>query len=210
MLLNSNLHWPNGLTIDYDNSILYWCDTFVNKIESLSYLSSGKTRKTIFSKHELVSRPYGLTLLEHHLYWTQYTNANIVKLNLVTNETEVLRNENPELFEIKVFSKKRQTTNENSCKDNDCEDFCFITPKGALCSCRDGYILKNDRKTCKKDENWQPASLCGENKFQCNNGEFKCIASEYVCDGVPDCTDGSGELSLSSSFCPTKTRFLFR
>ena len=30
-LVTTNLHWPNGLTVDYDNSILYWCDTFSNR-----------------------------------------------------------------------------------------------------------------------------------------------------------------------------------
>ena len=194
VLINSNLHWPNGLTIDYDNSILYWCDTFANKIESLNYINTEKTRNVIFSKNELVSRPYGLTMFENHLYWTQYTNANIIKFDLITNKTKILRNENPQLFEIKVFSKKRQPINDKTCANSGREDFCFITPKGALCSCRDGYILKNDRKTCKIDENWSPVSLCGEGKFQCGNGEFKCISSDYVCDGVPDCTDGSGDL----------------
>ena len=171
----------------------------------MSYLNSQKTRNVIFSKNELVSRPYGLTMFGNHLFWTQYTNANIVKFDLKTNKTEILRNENPQLFEIKVFSKKRQPKIDKSCENSGCEDFCFITPKGVLCSCRDGYILKNDRKTCRIDEDWRPVTVCGKGKFQCGNGEFKCISSEYVCDGVPDCTDGSGEYKR----CPKKTKNTF-
>lgn len=32
---------------------------------------------------------------------------------------------------------------------------------------------------------------CGSKMFQCNNG--KCIAANFVCDGEPECSDGSDE-----------------
>lgn len=32
-LIDSNLQWPNGLSIDYAEKKLYWCDAFLDKIE---------------------------------------------------------------------------------------------------------------------------------------------------------------------------------
>lgn len=32
-LIESQLHWPNGLSIDYVDRKLYWCDAFLHKIE---------------------------------------------------------------------------------------------------------------------------------------------------------------------------------
>ena len=30
-----NLLWPNGLTIDYSNKMLYWCDVHLSHIERI-------------------------------------------------------------------------------------------------------------------------------------------------------------------------------
>jgi hypothetical protein len=32
-LIESQLHWPNGLSIDYVDQKLYWCDVYLHKIE---------------------------------------------------------------------------------------------------------------------------------------------------------------------------------
>jgi len=32
-LHNTDLVWPNGLTLDYQNQVLYWIDAFLDKIE---------------------------------------------------------------------------------------------------------------------------------------------------------------------------------
>lgn len=32
-LIESKLQWPNGLSIDYVDKKLYWCDAFLDKIE---------------------------------------------------------------------------------------------------------------------------------------------------------------------------------
>ena len=42
-LVNQGLYWPNGLTIDYENNQLYWCDGFYLKIERINL--DGTNRK---------------------------------------------------------------------------------------------------------------------------------------------------------------------
>ena len=33
VLINSTIRWPNGLTLDYQENVLYWCDAFTDRIE---------------------------------------------------------------------------------------------------------------------------------------------------------------------------------
>lgn len=34
--ISSDLHWPSGLTIDFLTSKLYWCDSFLDKVERIN------------------------------------------------------------------------------------------------------------------------------------------------------------------------------
>ena len=205
-----DLIWPNGLTLDQDNRILYWCDTYLNKIESLDIVRVEwerktksvtlnslvqKLRKVLVSDKSLISRPYGLALLDNTLFWTEFTKGKIIKFDLRTNKTETLREENPQLFEIKVFSSGHQmAADPNPCENRaGCQDLCLPTRDGPVCGCRDGADLTDDGKTCRRDEDWAPpASHCGKGQFQCA-GTLQCIDSQYYCDGSVDCGDGSDE-----------------
>ena len=198
LLIDSNLQWPNGLSVDYAQFSLYWCDTFTNKIERYHYRTN--QRETILESHDLLIRPYGLTISSsgNILYWTQFTTANIVRYNLSSNASLILRNESPQLLEIKTFSNKRQPSRDNPCLELACEEFCFITPKGPVCGCRDGSRLNQDLQSCSAaDQDWRGgagAVGCAAGEFECvKTGKLECISSKYLCDGVKDCPDGSDE-----------------
>lgn len=90
--------------------------------------------------------------------------------NLVTEKETILCQENPPLYDIKIFSSESQTgmlllslvriivscyykyscclivviKNESSClKTNKCPGLCVMTPEDAKCLCADGLIAKN-------------------------------------------------------------------
>ena len=193
LLVTSDLHWPNGLTVDMENSLLYWCDTWAGRLERIGYDGQGRT--TVYSSQPLSSRPYGLTLLHSTLYWTQYTAATVVSLDIATNSTSVLRQENPQLLEIKAFSSSRQPVTSSPCPALLCSHLCLLSPAGAECACSDGHQLANDARTCDEDASWRPPQACGADKFQCGGGELRCVSRSFVCDGVPDCSDGSDEVA---------------
>ena len=118
-----------------------------------------RERHLVLSNIESMVRPYGLTMaMGSHggviLYWTQYTTAHIVSFDVEANKTRVIRTENPQLLEIKMFSKKRQPSG-NGCQESECVDFCFITPEGDKCGCRDGFMLDTDLHSCKPDPDWK-------------------------------------------------------
>ena len=36
VFVSQNTVWPNGLTIDYSDKVLYWCDASLHRIERIS------------------------------------------------------------------------------------------------------------------------------------------------------------------------------
>ena len=42
VFLYSHLQWPNGLTIDYYEKKLYWCDSYLHRIERISLDGSSR------------------------------------------------------------------------------------------------------------------------------------------------------------------------
>ena len=50
------------------------------------------------------------------LFWTQYTEGGLVRWEEASNRSSLLRTENPQLFEVKLFSSKRQPRGAGGCR----------------------------------------------------------------------------------------------
>ena len=68
---------PSGLTIDYDNNLLYWTDDRYNQLVS-SDLSGNNIKAVPVSI--VITQPYAITVFQSNLYWTDrlYSHINIV------------------------------------------------------------------------------------------------------------------------------------
>ena len=90
VIVISNLLWPNCLTIDFMACRLYWVDAGYNTIETSDLEGIG--RKILFSS----PHPFGITVYNGILYWTDWTTESIVSANIdgditaVTNLTDGL------------------------------------------------------------------------------------------------------------------------
>lgn len=51
-IISTKLYWPNGLTIDYPNNLLYFADAYLDFIDYCDY--DGKNRKQVLAS-DLVS-----------------------------------------------------------------------------------------------------------------------------------------------------------
>ena len=69
-IVTTGLHWPNGLTLDRDKNRLYWVDAYLHKLEYLDL--NQNNRMTLISSSFYLSLPFGLTILEDKLYWTDW------------------------------------------------------------------------------------------------------------------------------------------
>lgn len=65
------------------------------------------------------------------------------------------------------------------------------------------------RETIKRNEvrPMRETIFCNEHMFQCMSNGL-CIIAHYVCDGKPDCKDGSDETLEKCNGDPCKGRYL--
>ena len=71
-----NVARPSGLTIDYENNLLYWTDDEYNQILS-SDLVGNNIR--VIPVSALIDEPYAIVVFQSNLYWTDesYSHINI-------------------------------------------------------------------------------------------------------------------------------------
>nr|KAF6353583.1 hypothetical protein mPipKuh1_010497 [Pipistrellus kuhlii] len=105
IFVTSKMLWPNGLTLDFHTSTLYWCDAYYDHIEKV--FLNGTHRKVVYSGKEL-NHPFGLSHHGNYVFWTDYMNGSIFQLDLITNTVTLLRQERPPLFGLQIYDPRKQ------------------------------------------------------------------------------------------------------
>ena len=100
----TGLVWPNALTLDYDNQILYWMDA--NRLESSN--ADGSNRR--FLSTTRIFHPFGITFFQNRLYWTDWTLNSVLSapVNRPTAVSVVISNLRLDPMGISVVSVERQ------------------------------------------------------------------------------------------------------
>ena len=75
ILHNTNLIWPNGITIDYDHQILYWIDA---GLDTLEYSNVDGTGRTLLDNSDKIDHPFSITLYNDFLFWTDWQQMAIL------------------------------------------------------------------------------------------------------------------------------------
>ncbi|XP_049341186.1 low-density lipoprotein receptor-related protein 1B isoform X1 [Astyanax mexicanus] len=201
IFVTSNMLWPNGLTLDHGTSTMYWCDAYYDHIERI-YLN-GTGRMVVYNGKEL-NHPFGISHYRNSIFWTEYMNASIFQLDLLSGEVTLLRSERPPLFGLRVFDAQSQQ-GDNACRVNygGCGTLCLAVPGGRVCACADNQHLDRNNVTCSGSAGEEEPQLCGSEEFQCKNQ--RCVRAAWICDGDDDCLDGSDEehLVCANHSCPT-------
>ena len=70
ILHNSQLVWPYGLTLDYQNQVLYWIDASLDKIESSNVDGTNRTLIANFALSSPNYHPLSMTFFNNILYWS--------------------------------------------------------------------------------------------------------------------------------------------
>ena len=78
-IVTTDIMWPNGLTLDNVQKLLYWVDAKLNVIQSIKY--DGSNRRTVLYSPKIVKHPFSITLFEDWMYWTDWENKAIYKAN---------------------------------------------------------------------------------------------------------------------------------
>ncbi|XP_019409279.1 PREDICTED: low-density lipoprotein receptor-related protein 2 [Crocodylus porosus] len=194
-IVSTNLVWPNGLTLDYEEQQLYWADASLQKIERCTL--TGTNREVIVNT---ALRPFAMTLFDQHIYWTDWNTRSIYRANKYDGSDQItmIMNLPQRPLDIHVWSKSKQHQCSNPCNqfNGGCSHVCAPGPAGAECQCpsEGHWYLANNNKHCIVDN----GTRCDAGLFTCLNG--LCISERWKCDNDNDCGDGSDELESVCAF----------
>lgn len=106
-IIDTDLVWPSGLTIDYAQQTLYWTDNSRGRIESSNI--DGSNRITI--SNQLIYQPFGISVYRSALYYADFISG-INKLNVSRGSVRqtILNSLCEHASGIEVFSIEKQPT----------------------------------------------------------------------------------------------------
>lgn len=146
-----HVHWPNGITVDYANKKLYWCDGYLSKIKMSNMDGSGI--ETVLYSSEVLRLPYSVTVFEDRMYWVDWSEIALFSADKF-NGDNIEHVSAGHLLEaprvVHVFHEYRQPAGENVCRGHACSHFCVRSSQGRpLCVCPDSFWLSpTDGSTC--------------------------------------------------------------
>ena len=77
ILHNTQLMRPNGLTLDYQNQVLYWIDASLDKIESSNVDGTNRRLITNFASSSPNYYPFSMSFFNNILYWSDWGTDEI-------------------------------------------------------------------------------------------------------------------------------------
>ncbi|TKS67243.1 Low-density lipoprotein receptor-related protein 2 [Collichthys lucidus] len=154
-IIGSKLGWPAGITLDIEAKRIYWVDSRYDYIETATY--DGLHRKTVVHGGAAVPHPFGISLFEHNVYFTDWTKMAVMKANKFTDSSpQIVYSTSQTPHGVAVIHQLKQPYVPNPCSVDrgGCEQICVLSHRsdngglGYRCKCRMGYDLHADGKRC--------------------------------------------------------------
>lgn len=145
-LIVDDIHWPNGLALDWPNDRLYWVDARLRAIDSCKL--DGSDRRSVIksvSKH-----PYGITVFQDTIYWSDWDSKSIQSANKFTgkNRTTIIRDN--VIYDIHVYHPATRGFPRNPCSESGCSHMCLLNSNSSYtCDCPKYMELAANKHTCR-------------------------------------------------------------
>ncbi|XP_071119833.1 pro-epidermal growth factor-like isoform X1 [Haliotis cracherodii] len=192
-LVNTDIEWPNGITLDEKSDTVYWCDAGKHRIDSVKL--DGTNRKQILD--EPGTHYFGLFFFEEALYLTDWKTKAVRAIYL--NGTEKMRisagsfQQNTGIYVTKLSRCSPHTYGEN------CNIQCGECVDGVACTRTTGLCTEG----CKRGYYGSTGEAPGYNFSMCNQqcGHCKAKSCHYLTGECPyGCEEG-----WSGQKCDTET-----
>ncbi|XP_071953010.1 uncharacterized protein [Antedon mediterranea] len=160
-IITEDIHWPNGLTIDYQMRKIFWADAKLGRI-SCSGLE-GEGVRVVLESEEYLPHPFGLAVFDDTLYWTDWDKQAILSVDKHTGgNIQVLHSGFQSPMGIIVAEADRmfrnRTSNVCGVLNGGCSHLCLPTSRTSdstiplySCACPVEYTLSDDEKNCISD-----------------------------------------------------------
>ena len=77
-LVNTNLQWPNGITLDRKHRLVFWVDAGKDRLESINY--DGNNRTLLFARNDF--HFFGVTFDSPYIFISEWNHKSVFKMNI--------------------------------------------------------------------------------------------------------------------------------
>ncbi|KAL9950472.1 hypothetical protein ACROYT_G042970 [Oculina patagonica] len=187
VLVNRDIVWPTGLTIDYSDERIWWVDARLGTVESTDL--NGRDRKVTLRSLG-VRYTFGIAVLQDSIYLTRESRGRRVLMIKKDDSSRVDRIarglKGPK--GIVVYHQMRQpgAKGVNPCRRSGCSHICLLAPTdvrpdGYSCHCPQGSVLLQDQKTCNSTVY---APVCTVLQTPAPPCRSLCNSAKHGCDGL--------------------------
>lgn len=154
VIISDDIFWPNGLTVDYENELVYWVDGRLKFIAVMDYY--GRNRRKVIEQG--LDYPFAVTFFDHKLYWTDWKTWCVHSYDVRQNQAHPRELLHGEYIpgDIEVWDVRRQPYGSHPCEKNNgnCSHLCLLsmTEPGYSCACPTGVKLVNNLTCAERPE----------------------------------------------------------
>ena len=174
-LVSNNITWPNAISLDYINQMVYWADAHFDAIFVVDYNGNDGRLVAGGPGQDQISHPFAMSLYRSYLYVTDWVDEQLYKVDIVQGKvTEVIKDRKL-LRDVQIYHPSRQGQSKNFCKHYGCEQLSLLSShvtSGCKCACEIGMVLMKDNRTCKRLDSFVIVAMKTRIRgYVFNNGE---------------------------------------
>ncbi|GAB6024603.1 hypothetical protein CHUAL_009749 [Chamberlinius hualienensis] len=179
---------PIGVTIDSIHQQLYWADSYLQTIETMT--TRGQDRRILTRN---ANNPMALTVFEDRVYWADWGTDSIKDCNkFFCNDINILYNNTVKIKDLAISHAVQQFKGLPGCLSESlgtqrkrCSHVCISVADSYTCFCPNGMKLDNHSKTDCEEISSPNDKLC---KNYCFNGGSCFVNSTGVelCECLPE------------------------
>ena len=149
--------WPNGITLDYIKKRVFFLDARSKEIHTIDY--NGEKHKRIIRNPEYLHHPFGITIYENNMFWTDWRLGSVIKADKFTgSNVTIFYHASTQPFDVKVMHPSRQPWDFNGegsnkiiispCDKTPCSHLCLLSVNNTFkCKCPHMMRLNNENQS---------------------------------------------------------------